>query len=333
MQSDQVAVPVHEESQAGEARRAAQLLSKRIGLDSEDAARVGIVITEAARNLAKHAKEGQIIVRGVQDDWLGIEVLAIDRGPGIASVAEAFRDGYSTSGTPGTGLGAIRRIADDFDIYTQPERGTVLLARVRSRNSKPNRAVVLSVICVPLHGETACGDNWAVRRNGRTWMIMVADGLGHGVIAAEAADEAVHIFRSSQASDVAEILQDMHGALRTTRGAAVGIARVNFDASEVRYTAVGNISGAVMSGSTSKQMVYSNGTVGAQMRKMPHDFSYPFPRGATLIMHSDGVATWHLDRYPGLLAKDPGVIAGVLFRDFRRVRDDATVLVAREVKA
>lgn len=333
MQSNQVAVAVHEESQAGEARRAAQLLSRRVGLDEEDAARVGIVITEAARNLAKHAKEGLAVVRGVNDEWTGIEILAIDKGPGIASLPDAFRDGYSTSGTPGTGLGAIRRISDDFDIYTQPERGTVLLARVRSKQSKAANTIVLSSISLPLDGEVACGDNWAIRRDGRAWMVMIADGLGHGLIAAEAADEAVHVFKSSSAADVAEIFQDMHGALRATRGAAVGIAQVNFEASEVRYTAVGNISGAVMTGTTMKQMVYSNGTVGAEMRKAPRDFGYPFPRGATLIMHSDGLATWHLERYPGLLAKDPGVIAGVLFRDFRRVRDDATVIVAREVKA
>lgn len=333
MQSNQVVVPVHEESQAGEARRAAQILSKRVGLDEEEAARAAIVITEAARNLAKHAKEGQIIVRGVNDDWSGIEMLAIDKGPGISSIAEAFRDGYSTSGTPGTGLGAIRRLSDDFDFYTQPERGTVLLARIRSKQSKAARTIVLSCICVPLHGEHACGDNWAIRRNGRTWMLMLADGLGHGAIAAEAADEAVHIFRSTSSANTADIFQDMHGALRATRGAAVGIANVSFDASEVRYVAVGNISGAVLTPSTVKQMVYSNGTVGAEMRRTPHDFSYPFPRGATLVMHSDGIATWHLERYPGLLAKDPGVIAGVLFRDFRRVRDDATVIVAREVKA
>lgn len=332
MPPNQVAVPVHEESQAGQARRAAQTLSKRVGLDDEDAARVAIVVTEAARNLAKHAKEGQLIVRGVDDDWTGVEVLSVDKGPGLP-IADAFRDGYSTAGTPGTGLGAIRRISDDFDFYTQPDRGTVLLSRIRSKAGSRGSALALSVICIAVHGEEVCGDNWSLRQNGRSQVIMLADGLGHGVIAAEAADEAVHIFRTSKNGSAIELLQEMHGALRATRGAAVGIAHLNVDAAEVRYTAVGNISAAVVTSTSLKQLVYSNGTVGAEMRRAPHDFSYPFPHGATLIMHSDGIATWNLDRYPGLLAKDAAVIAGVLFRDFRRVRDDATVIVAREMKA
>ena len=107
---------------------------------------------------------------------------------------------------------------------------------------------------------------------------------------------------------------------------------MNFDASEVKYTAVGNISAAVVTASSFKQMIYSNGTVGAEMRKTPREFTYPFPSGATMIMHSDGLATWNFDRYPGLLAKSPAVIAGVLYRDFRRVRDDVTVIVAREAQ-
>jgi hypothetical protein len=152
------------------------------------------------------------------------------------------------------------------------------------------------------------------------------------LIAAEASDEAVHVFSKSKQQAAREILLDIHGALRATRGAAIGIAQVNCDASEVRYTAVGNISGAVVTPSGSKMMVYANGTVGAEMRKAPTEFSYQFPRGATLIMHSDGLATWNIDRYPGLLAKHPAIIAGVLFRDFRRTRDDVTVIVMREVQ-
>ncbi len=274
-----------------------------------------------------------LVVRGVQDDWTGVEILAIDKGPGIGSIADAFRDGYSTAGTPGTGLGAIRRISDDFDFYTQPDRGTVLLSRIRAKQFGNHRGAIVSGVSLPLQGEEVCGDNWAIRRDGRSLLLMLADGLGHGLIAAEAADEAVHVFLTSKQHERLDLLEEMNSAMRATRGAAVGIAYVNFDASEVRYAAVGNISGAVLTPTAMKQMVYSNGTVGGEMRKPPHDFTYPFPRAGTLILHSDGIATWNIDRYPGLLAKDPGVIAGVLFRDFRRVRDDATVIVVREAKA
>lgn len=329
----QVAVTVQEKSQAGEARRAAAVLADRVRLSAEDAGRAAIVVTEAAGNLAKHAKDGQLVVRAVSEPWTGLEILALDKGPGIASLAECFRDGYSTSGTPGTGLGAIRRIADDFDIYTQPDRGTVLLARIYARDQKKQNALAMSAVSVPLKGEDACGDNWAIHEEGRKITIMIADGLGHGFIAAQAADEAVHIFSNSKGAPVRDLLLDMHAALRSTRGAAIGIAQLDLDLREVRYTAVGNIAGAVLTPQSVRMMVYSNGTVGAEMHKAPREFIYHFPLGATLLLHSDGLSTWHLEKYPGLLARDPAVIAGVLFRDFRRVRDDVTVVVARETHA
>ncbi len=65
-------------------------------------------------------------------------------------------------------------------------------------------------------------------------------------------------------------------------------------------------------------------------RRKFQEFAYPFPKGATLVMHSDGlISRWTLDAYPGLAAHDPALVAGVLYRDFQRGRDDVTVLVAR----
>ena len=75
-------------------------------------------------------------------------------------------------------------------------------------------------------------------------------------------------------------------------------------------------------------MVSYNGTVGHEVRKI-REFTYLWPKGGLLVMHSDGLGTqWRLDRYPGLIARHPSLIAGVLYRDFNRGRDDVTVLVA-----
>jgi hypothetical protein len=76
-------------------------------------------------------------------------------------------------------------------------------------------------------------------------------------------------------------------------------------------------------------MVSVNGTLGHQMTRA-RQYEYPFEADSLLILHSDGLsANWSPDKYPGLFQRHPGVIAGVLFRDFRRIRDDATVAVAR----
>jgi hypothetical protein len=95
----------------------------------------------------------------------------------------------------------------------------------------------------------------------------------------------------------------------------------------LRYAGIGNISGSLLENGTSRGLLSHNGTAGAQARKI-QEMEYPWPPNAILVMHSDGLQSrWQLDRYPGIAASHPGVIAGVLYRDFQRGRDDATVVV------
>jgi hypothetical protein len=106
---------------------------------------------------------------------------------------------------------------------------------------------------------------------------------------------------------------------------------VDLEGEILRYAGVGNIAAVVVSAGGTRSLVSHNGTLGHKLNKTK-EFDYPFPRGALLVMHSDGLLSrWGLDGYPGLAAKDPGLVAGVLYRDFQRGRDDVTVLAAREV--
>ncbi|HMB03511.1 MAG TPA: SpoIIE family protein phosphatase [Isosphaeraceae bacterium] len=161
---------------------------------------------------------------------------------------------------------------------------------------------------------------------------MVADGLGHGARAAEAAQAAVRIFHDRAAAGPAAVLQAAHLGLRNTRGAALAIAEIDRAAGAVRFAGIGNIAATILGpdGERGTNLVSHNGTVGHEMRKV-QEFVSPWPEGSLLVMHSDGLGThWRLGRYPGLVARHPSLIAGVLYRDFKRGRDDVTVLVARD---
>ena len=98
----------------------------------------------------------------------------------------------------------------------------------------------------------------------------------------------------------------------------------------MRYSGVGNIAAVLIdcrTGATTS-MVSQNGTVGYAIRKVK-TFVYPWTLDSLLLMHSDGLAThWNLERYPGLAQMQAGVLAGILYRDFKRGRDDVTVLAA-----
>ncbi len=324
-------VDVTEASQVGQARRTAAALARRLGFDETEAGKVALAVTEAATNLVKHGGGGEVVLRGLEHGGeCGIEMLALDRGPGMADLSRCLRDGFSTAGSPGTGLGAIARLSGLFDAYTRPQAGTTLLARLWARPAAVQTGdLEVGALHLPKPGEAVCGDAWAVDEQGDRGLLLVADGLGHGPDAAAAAREAVRVFRDCVTSDPAEIVRRAHAALRGTRGAALAVAELNFVARVVRYVGVGNIAGTVFAEGASRSLVSHNGTVGHEVRKV-QAFEYPFPEGALLVMHSDGLAThWRLEKYPALAGRHPGLIAGVLYRDFKRGRDDVTVLAVR----
>ena len=245
-------------------------------------------------------------------------------------------DGFSTTGTSGNGLGAIKRLATSFDVYSQPEIGTALWARFEAAAPLYHRPdssppLEIGVVNLPIAGERVCGDDWAiVERDGFSFLMMV-DGLGHGPLAAEAASLAVRVFREQSTLGRGDY-PSHYTALKSTRGAAIAVARFDTGRGVLQYAGVGNISAVLVKiddGQTSS-LISHNGTVGYVMSRV-QTLEIPWTGDSLLLMHSDGLATrWNLGRYPGICRKEPGLIAGVLYRDHRRNSDDVTVIVARQ---
>jgi len=312
-------------------------VAKLADFDSHAAGRLAIVVSELARNVLVHGGGGEIVLQCVRSDTgSAVNVLALDRGPGIQDVGRALADGYSSAGTSGTGLGAVNRMAS-LEVYTQAGKGTAVLATISAisasaEGSKPNDTTT-GAVCVPIHGEARCGDDWEDKQQMDKRLVMLADGLGHGSAAADAAEEAIAAFRANLHRSPREIIEVAHARLQKTRGAAVAVAEIDFGRQVVRYSGVGNIAGTLVANGSSRSLISGNGIVGHQLAHV-HEFTFPWEHTASLIMHSDGVNTrWSLDQYPGLRSKSPALIAGVLYRDFKRGRDDATVVVSREAKA
>jgi len=330
---DQICIPVTEASQPAAARRAAVGLAEDADLDEAAVGSIALVVTELATNLVKHAKEGQLLMRRLGAEGQdGVEVLSLDKGPGISNVALSLGDGYSTAGSPGTGFGAVLRTAGTFDLYSQPGRGTAVVARVfaQHRTDSPHARAV-GVVRQAKPGEAVCGDNWIARWFADGWVCAVADGLGHGVIASEAAAAVVDAVRRAPARlSPVQIVEAAHQAAKPTRGAAFGVAVLDEAAGVVRFAGVGNIAAVVLQGFERRHLLSHNGIVGHEYRKVS-EFSHPWQAESVLLLHSDGLGTqWDVGHYPGLLARDPSLIAGVLYRDFTRGRDDTTVVVLKE---
>ena len=264
-------------------------------------------------------------------EWLraGVgEVIAVDSGPGMQNVAASMRDGHSTAGSPGLGLGSISRLTSNLDIYSQRGVGTVSRFEVWASDAPEPRAAVRSgAICVAKPGETVSGDLWEAVPVGDEMTVVVVDGLGHGRGAHEAA-RAV-LAASDPGAQPSAALERMHQAAKPTRGAAGAVARLRPRARTVVFAGLGNISGLVSTGDAQHHMVSSNGTLGHQSQGL-REYVYQWPAGSTLVLFSDGLTShWALDRYPGLLVRHPSLVAAVLYRDHSRRRDDVTVVVAR----
>jgi len=329
-------IPVGDLSHVGTARRAADAVARASALDETRRGIVGIIATEAATNLARHARDGVLFVQATAPFGApGVELIAVDKGPGMHDLERALSDGFSTRGTSGTGLGAIRRQADDLDIHSLPGQGTVVAARVLAvpeRTGPRHHLLDVGAICLPLEGELACGDGWAVVQSADRAVVLLVDGLGHGPSAAEAADTAIAAFRTAANGAPAEIVATLHQALRATRGAALEVVEIvsSAEGATIRYCGVGNTSAALLSAVDATRTLPSmNGTAGLQVRSM-QEVTLPWTRGSVLVLHTDGITSrWRADAYPGILGHHPTVLAATLQRDHARGRDDATVLAFR----
>jgi anti-sigma regulatory factor (Ser/Thr protein kinase) len=331
------AFPVTEISGVGEPRRVVQWLAGRLQFSAERAGRAALIVSELATNLAKHAVGGELLLSPSFDpdgNASGIDVLSIDRGPGMTDEARSRRDGHSTAGSLGHGLGAVERLADSMDLYTHAT-GTVIAARIwRERPGLPRAdpRFEIGVAHVSKPGEDVCGDGWAWRARQARLAIFVADGLGHGLLAHEAAEAAVRTFGRSHESAPGDLIVEVHNGLRPTRGAAVASLAIDLERDTARFAGLGNISGAILHpGGGRQHMVSHNGTAGHAIPPRVREFGYPVPRGSMVLLFSDGMSShWNLDTYPGLRARSAAVTAGVLYRDFSRRRDDVTIIVAKE---
>ncbi|MGA8709354.1 MAG: SpoIIE family protein phosphatase [Steroidobacteraceae bacterium] len=312
---------IDEASKIGDARREAARMAQLQELPAEVAGRVAIVATELANNLLQHGGGGELLLQSVEaDDACLVEIMAVDRGRGMSHSDRCLADGFSTGGTMGTGLGAVRRLSSEFDLYSTPEQGTVVMARV-GVGTIPH----LGAVNIAVKGEIECGDSWRLARSAGATALLVVDGLGHGTFAAQAAQAALAAFDRSPFDPPQLIMERLHRALAGTRGAAAACACID-SSGRLSYAGVGNIHGALLSADGTCGLVSHNGTLGVRVARM-HQFEYQRPKGALLLMNSDGVsARWSLAARPGLLQRHPAVVAGVLYRDHARAHDDATLV-------
>jgi anti-sigma regulatory factor (Ser/Thr protein kinase) len=340
--------PLTHEAQIGLARRNINRCAVELGFNELQLAEIEIVVKELGSNALKFARGTGRIYYPRADERVeprGIEIIYVDKGPGIEDTALAINDGYSTTGTLGAGLGAVKRMSDEFYIfsaldsatrkltmYGRTTHGTSIVFRKRvNPHDEPPRVVpgLWGGMTRPTEGHTENGDAYVIRCEGDRLLLAMIDGLGHGEAAEDSARAAVATIDRNLTQPVEVILRATHEALHMMRGAVMGLACIDRAAGTIEYAGIGNTDFRVIGGRERLRFISLNGTLGSRLDRIKV-FKEAMPKVATLIMATDGVSErWEVDNYPGLIGMHPQLFCATVMRDFSRPNDDATILCGR----
>ena len=277
----------------------------------------------------------------------GMEVISIDHGPGIPAQVQHLletddqpRVSPAESGIffprrQGLGLPRVKALADQFEIFSEPKVGTVLLSRFYETahhlpNASPLRCGAVST-AIEADG---CGDGWGWIRSGASFSALLVDGLGHGAKAAIAAQAAVASLRDQADSSVEDYFSRANAAMRKTRGGAASLCRIDTDKNSLQFAGAGNVEARVFRKVRDSGLMPVPGTLGLSMTSPKvHVTSGDWEPGASLVMHTDGLRIRFEDRLRRLTRhSDPVVLAALLHRDHLKGNDDASVLVIHDTR-
>lgn len=332
--------PVTDRSYFNIIKREIQKLAEENGFNEAKRGKIDIIVSELTSNLIKHTTHGgEILVKLTGKEKItGIEIISLDNGPGMSDLQRMMEDGTSTVGSKGEGLGAIKRLSDEFDVYTLYGNGTVILSRVyiqdkNKRTRQPPDSFQTGAVMVPKSGEQHCGDGWYMLPFKEKWAILTLDGLGHGVHAYDAVQEGIQYFTQYLSDDPSTVLKQIHEQIRRTRGAVGALIILHPKENTLTFCGIGNIAGKIFSMEGSKSLLSYNGTLGHNVPNTINNHVLPWNDSSLLVIHSDGLKSkWDLNKYPHLKRHDASVIAAVLYKDHTRKTDDVLVIVGKHKK-
>lgn len=310
------------------------LLSVSAGMSEKKIAEIDIVVAEIVSNLVKHAGGGQLLVKLIEDDGVqGIELISIDSGPGMTDVTRMVADGVSTKNTLGNGLGAMKRLSDMFQVYSQKDWGTIILLRIFDKESPQFRkppVTDIRAVLLPKPGEQACGDGFCSIVTDRHVKLFLGDGLGHGVEAARAVIKAEQAFMECGEHDPVSIIRHINNEVKKTRGLVGTVAVFDIHAKKWRLCGIGNITTKFVIAANTRNYMSYNGIIGLNVPNTLSAQEIAHEKGQVTIMSSDGLKTrWEPVKYPAIHRYDLAVLSAAIVKDFARYTDDISVAACK----
>lgn len=331
--------PVQSESAAILLRSKLAAIAQRLGFSELKRASMALVVSEMVSNQVKHAG-GKGMLQIWQQPGPVLDILSLDYGPGIANLALAEEDGYSSVNTLGKGLGSIRRLSDQAHVYTQQEshgrekrwNGTALLARFcphgkqDCQDAEKHPALKIGLYSRSLSDDRYNGDRIYVRQDHETLRWMHLDGLGHGEHAEKATADLAGLLQHYDAP--AEMLAAVDRQLHNSRGAVAIIGELGLGSRALHILGVGDMHAHVLEQGGMHTVSFAPGVLGKE-HKSPEVTSLKLDQRCVVVTASDGIRrNWDVSNFPGLFNLHPQLIAYVLGNIMGRISDDQSVCVA-----
>ncbi len=315
-------------------KREVRLLAGKLQFSEKKLSELDIIVAELLSNLVKYASNGELLVKPIYDtDNASLELISVDSGPGMPDPNRMMIDGVSTGGSLGQGLGAIQRLANEFQLYSHPDHGTVVLVRLHQKVKPPvtkSSPADIRFINVPKAGQTVCGDACYSKVTSSFLTVFLGDGLGHGVPAQMAVEQAIKTLEQTADHSPANLLDAIHKASAGTRGLVGTCAVFDFASRKWKICGVGNIVTKLSGSMGIKGYMPQNGILGSSLPRTLLDLEMSYERSQLLVMTSDGLQSrWNPARYPGIVKYDPSVLAAIIYKECARHIDDMSVVVSK----
>lgn len=315
-------------------------VTRRMGFTDTLRERMELVCNEIVSNQVKYAGgKGLVQIWEEQGRYPCLDLFALDYGPGIANLPAAKEDGFTTTGTMGKGLGAIIRLSAESEFYTLPMgmslhapwHGTAIWARFYQQETPPAQAYQAGYYIRAYQDDVHNGDMICQMPQAGRMRWLHADGLGHGVEAAETVKGSCGVLDAE--ANLETMLERLSSRLRGTRGAVAMTCEVEMSEQKARICGVGDMDAYLICNGAKRTIGFSPGVLGHAHRHFVTE-EISFPQQALLITSSDGLRkSWGLDTFPGLWRLHPQFIAMFLGLVVGRNNDDKSVFVIRSTPA
>lgn len=343
-------IHVASEADVYHAAMLAYALAQQAGARTLLATEAATLVSELGMNIVKYAARGALTL-SLQEGAAGyVEVLAVDQGPGIADLALAMQDHFSSAGTLGVGLPGVRRMSDEFECRSQPGAGTTVRAR-RYFGPRPDTAPAAAAapapaarapaagtahapwqharLMRPCYGEMVSGDGVLLQPVGRGLLAGVLDVLGHGRQAHALARHCEQWLVRHADADVTSLAEELHRETTGSLGLALTLAYLDAEAGALVSVGVGNTR-LFRLGQSGICLAAQPGILGGPNMPRLRPARLQLAADDVLMLVTDGISERiNSQALMPLRHLDVQRIAQRTLRDHGKDHDDATCLVLR----